>query len=227
MKLIGIFTRVFTGTKLFAWASGLAGAIAAAGVIVQTLDNRNLEIRVAALTEENGRLNRELESANSKFRQVGEERDSLKSTLGLVKAQYDIPDSIIGDILRSSHSGKQLSEFKNLATLNVADLNETTTFALDRTQTTRVLYPRFTFTISVSEVQPNGKTTVSIGYILPDDELPESLLIELHPSQYMTISSADGRHLFYVGLLAVDPSNKRALVEVKPMIAIREMAASK
>lgn len=69
----------------------------------------------------------------------------------------------------------------------------------------------------------DGKTTFNVGYILPKDEIPESLQIELYPAQSVTVASSDDVQLFYVNLLGADPSQKSALIKVVTLSGLSEM----
>ena len=209
------------------WILTLVAAFIAGGVIFVTLDKRGLRNRVAALNREKSRLTQNLEQTGLELRRAREDLESVMSALGLVKAQYDIPESTLEQIMQASRSETQLPDFKNLKTVKAVDLGTSISVTLNRHETTRILYPRFTVTAAVSAVKPGGQSTVSLGYLLPDAEVPESLLIELRPSQFKVITSGNQRELFYVGLLAADPVQRSVLIEIKPLSAVRDLAIVK
>jgi hypothetical protein len=155
-----------------------------------------------------------------------EELKSLKQTLNLVKSQYNIPDSIIADFFGSVKERERKLDFQNLAVLESPDLISTVQTVIRRNKTSQIHYPGFSITIATSDVGQNGLTTFNVGYDQPNSEIRESLQFDLHPAQTMIVQNESKVLIFQVTLVAADPFEKSALVEIKTMSTLKELFQS-
>lgn len=152
--------------------------------------------------------------------------NQLEAVLAQAKAQYDIPDSVLYDLNNSAKEYKRSNAFSTLHEIDQENLNTSVKSIINRNQTTQINFSGFVITISTANVNPDGETVLNIGYILPSDEMPESLQIKLYPAQTMTITSSaktNNVHLFYISLIASDPAIKNALIEVSLMKGLKDM----
>ena len=154
----------------------------------------------------------------------------LEGVLSQVKNQYDIPDTVLYDF---SNANKELSKANAVNTLTIIEqknLNTSVKTTIIRNQTTQINYSGFVITMSIANINSDGETIFNIGYIIPSSEIPESLQIKLYPAQTMTIMSSESTKnlkMFYISLIASDPSTKNALIEVSPLQALRDMLTQK
>lgn len=154
----------------------------------------------------------------------------LEGVLSQVKNQYDIPDTVLYDF---SNANKELSKANAVNTLTIIEqknLNTSVKTTIIRNQTTQINYSGFVITMSIANINSDGETIFNIGYIIPSSEIPESLQIKLYPAQTMTIMSSESTKnlkMFYISLIASDPSTKNALIEVSPLQALRDILTQK
>ena len=150
----------------------------------------------------------------------------LEDSIRQLMQQYDIPDSALYDIIKSANELPKTNEISTLNTIKQDSLDSIVTTKIRRNQTTQIDYPGFVITISTASVNPDGQTTLNIGYVVPISKFPESLQTKLSPAQTMTIMSSENAgnlKMFYIYLIASDPVGKSALIEVHLLQDLRNI----
>jgi ribosomal protein S16 len=217
LRRVALFPNPFEGLNAMSYLERLKGswlyAIAITAVSTSAITWGVVQVLVLSPMRED-------------YARQSEELQSLKKTLNLVKSQYDIPESTIADFFGSVKEKERKPDFQNLAVLESPDLIATVQTVIRRNKTSQIQYPGFSITIATSEVDQNGRTTFNVGYTQPNSEIRESLQFNLHPAQTMIVQNESKVLIFQVTLVAADPFEKSALVEVTTLSTLKELFPS-